>query len=707
MPSSKSLHRPTRNYPVTSGPGARELLHGVWVDDPHRWLEDVDDPKVQEWMDAQNNLADVELERGSDGAALEERITELFDYARIVSPVKRGERVFYARKDGLQSHFAVHYKDPWEPRGRQILSPQSIAGVNVSLAAFTPSRDGRTLAYGFSESGSDWERWRFRDVETGRDYPETLEWVKFTLFAWDGVSRGVFYGRYEPPADEAELLRASNLQQKVFYHRLGTPQSEDVPVFDNPSEPKWLYVARVTDDGRFLVLVVTRHEDEKNIVLVQDLRESSAPFVSIVSEFSAQYVLVASHGDTLWFRTDDQAPKGRLVRYDMSRGYDAAFVEVVGENEDTLDRVSVFHDQIICTYLRDAFTRAAIFDHAGHFQRDVGLPGIGTAYGFDGRYNDRYTYYYFHSFTTPGSVYRYQLKSGQSEIFHRPELHFVPEDFVTQQVFYRSKDGTRVPMFITHKRGLRWQGDLPTQLYGYGGFNTSVQPSFDPAAIAWLERGGVLATANIRGGGEYGDAWWQGGIKQNKQNAFDDFVAAAEWLVANRVCSTHSLGISGRSNGGLLVAACLLQRPDLFSAALVAVGVLDMLRFHKFTIGWAWESDYGSPEKAADFEYLLRYSPLHNVRAGTYYPATLITTGDHDDRVFPAHSLKFAAAMQKAQAGSAPIILRVYRATGHGAGRSTAQMIRESTDQWQFFATHLGLFPRTGKATPELASIAS
>jgi prolyl oligopeptidase len=552
------------------------------------------------------------------------------------------------------------------------------------------SENGAYLAYGLSSAGSDWVEWYVRDIATGVDTDDRLQWVKFSGASWSHDHLGFFYSRYDEP-DETTKLEAVNYYQKLYYHRLGTPQGDDVLVYDRPDQKEWGFGGGVTEDGRYLIISVWKGTDPNNLVFYKDLSAPDSPVVELITEFEASYSFVDNEGSLFWFRTDLEAPKGRLIAIDIAQPERGAWQEIIPESDDTLEGVGLLNHQFVADYLKDAYTTIRIFSLTGEPVREVALPGIGSAGGFDGKRGDTETFYSFTSFTVPSAIYRYDMVTGQSTLYRQPEVDFDPAAYTTTQVFYESKDGTRVPMFITHKTGLELNGQNPTLLYGYGGFSISLTPAFSVGNLVWMEMGGIYAVPNLRGGGEYGEEWHQAGTKLHKQTVFDDFIAAAEWLMAAGYTSPAKLAIMGGSNGGLLVGACMTQRPDLFAAALPAVGVMDMLRFNQFTIGWAWESDYGSPQNEEEFRALYAYSPLHNLKPGTAYPATLITTADHDDRVVPAHSSKFAAALQAAHQGAAPVLIRIETKAGHGAGKPTAKVIEEVADKWAFLAANLGI----------------
>ena len=678
------------NYPPSHpDPTVVDFYHGQAVPDPYRWLEDLDSEQTRAWIEAQNRLTFDYLQRIPARQRLLERLRQLWNYEKYSQPFKEGNRYFYFKNDGLQNQSVLYTQESLEGEARVLLDPNTLSeDGTVALSGIAISRDGRYLAYGLSRSGSDWQEWKVRDIETGEDLPDHLRWIKFSGASWTLDGQGFFYSRYDEPAPGSEY-ESANYFQKLYYHRLGTPQSEDLLVYHRPDQKEWGFAGGVTEDGDYLIISVWRGTDPKNLLFYKDLRDPSSPVVELIREFQAEYAFVGNDGSRFWLLTDLQAPRRRLVAIDLDNP--GQLQEVIPEAEETLQGVSLIHNQFVAFYLKDAHTQIRTFALDGTYLGEIPLPGLGSASGFGGKRHDTETFYTFTSFTTPPTIYRYDFTSGRSTLFRQPQVDFDPQAYEVQQVFYASQDGTRIPMFLVHRRGLARTGDHPTLLYGYGGFGISLTPSFSVGLVAWLERGGVYAQPSLRGGGEYGEAWHQAGTKLNKQKVFDDFIAAAEWLMANGYTNPSKLAIAGGSNGGLLVGACLTQRPDLFAAALPAVGVMDMLRFPKFTIGWAWISEYGSPEDPEEFKALYAYSPLHNLKPGTAYPATLITTADHDDRVVPAHSFKFAAALQAAQGGSQPILIRIDTKAGHGAGKPTAKLIEETADRWAFLVQVLGI----------------
>ncbi len=671
-------------YPASHQGDQVDDYHGVKIADPYRWLEDPDSDESRAWIEAQNQVTFGYLNDIPERETIRQRATELWNYEKFGVPFKQGDRYFYFKNDGLQNQSVLYTLPHLDAEPRVLIDPNTLSeDGTVALSGMAVSEDAKLLAYGLSSSGSDWKEWKVRDIETGEDLPDHLQWVKFSGAAWTHDHQGFFYSRYDQPNEDTKL-EDINYFQKLYYHRLGTPQTEDVLVYDRPDQKEWMFNADVTEDGRYLIIYVSRGSEPKNLFFWKDLSTPDAPIVELISEFEARFELVDNEGSVFWFQTDLDAPRGRLIAIDLAAPERKNWQEIIPQAEETLENVGTLNQQFVAAYLKDAHTEIKIFDLQGNFVRQVELPGLGSAGGFGGKKADTETFYSFTSFTTPNTIYRYDLVSGESTLFRQPTVAFNPEDYQTQQVFYTSKDGTRVPMFISHKQGLTLDGNNPTYLYGYGGFNISLTPFFSPSNLVWMEMGGIFAVPNLRGGGEYGEDWHQAGTKLNKQNVFDDFITAAEWLIEHQYTSPKKLAIGGGSNGGLLVGACMTQRPDLFAATLPAVGVLDMLRFHKFTIGWAWCSDYGSPENPDEFKALHAYSPLHNLKPNITYPATLVTTADHDDRVVPAHSFKFAAALQTAHTGTPPVLIRIETKAGHGAGKPTTKVIEEVADRWGF-----------------------
>ena len=675
-------------YPPARKSDQVDDYHGVKIADPYRWLEDLDSEETRNWVEAENKLTFAFLNAIPQRAAIRERLTKLWNFEKYGVPFKEGNRYFYTRNSGLQNQSVLYTVTSLDAQPQMILDPNTLsADGTVAVSGMQVSPDGQLLAYSLSASGSDWQEWKVRDVATSKDLVDNLKWVKFSGVSWTRDGKGFFYSRYDEP--KADALKATNYFQKVYFHKLGTPQTEDILVYEQPDQKDWLFGGSVTEDGNYLIVTVYQGTDVKNRVYYKDLKTKDASVVKLLDDFDAAYTFVANEGTRFWFQTDQQAPRGKLIEIDVTKPARANWKVVVPEGKETLQGVTFVNHKFILNYLKDAYTQVKIHDTTGKFLNEIAFPGIGSAEGFGGKATDKETFYSFTGFTTPSTIYRYDFATGKSTVFRQPKVDFNPNDFETKQVFYTSKDGTKVPMFITHKKGLKLDGNNPTYLYGYGGFNISLTPAFSVGNLVWMEMGGVYAQPNLRGGGEYGEDWHQAGMKLKKQNVFDDFIAAAEWLIANKYTSTPKLSIGGGSNGGLLVGAALTQRPDLFGAAIPAVGVMDMLRFQKFTIGWAWVSDYGSSDDPEQFKALYAYSPLHNIKPGTSYPPTMVTTADHDDRVWPGHSFKFAAALQAAQKGDAPVLIRIETKAGHGAGKPTSKIIEELADRWAFLAKTL------------------
>jgi prolyl oligopeptidase len=677
------------SYPVAKKVDQTDDYHGTKVADPYRWLEDANSAETKEWVDAENKVTQSWLAQIPQREAIRQRLTQLWNYERYSVPYKEGGRYFFSRNDGLQNQAVLYTMKTLSDSPRLLLDPNTLAADGtVALAGLAVSPDGKLLAYSTAASGSDWNEIRVRDVDTGKDLEDHVRWVKFSSTAWTRDGKGFFYSRYDEPK-EATKLADVNYFQKLYYHKLGTPQSADVLVYDRPDEKEWGFGGNTTDDGRYLIITATKGTAHKYRVFYKDLSKPDSKVMPLIDNFEAGYDFVDNVGSVFYFVTDRKAPRKRIVAIDLAKPAEANWKTVVPEGPQTLVSGHMVNNQLVTEYLADARSVVKVVDLKGKPVREIALPGIGSVSGFGGKRGDTETFFSFTGFTTPTTIYRLDMKSGASSVFRQPKVAFNPADYETRQQFYTSRDGTKVPMFIVSKKGLKLDGSNPTYLYGYGGFNISMTPGFSPANLAWMEMGGVYVVANLRGGGEYGEAWHEAGTKLKKQNVFDDFIGAAEWLVNNKVTSPSKLAIGGGSNGGLLVGAAMTQRPELFGAAIPQVGVMDMLRFHKFTIGWAWTSDYGSSENPEEFKALVKYSPLHNLKPGTCYPATMITTADHDDRVVPAHSFKFAATAQAAQAGGNPVIIRIDTKAGHGAGKPTSKQIEEVADRWGFLSRAL------------------
>ncbi len=678
------------SYPNTHRGEVVDDYHGTEVSDPYRWLEDDvrQSKEVADWVTAENKVTFGYLEAIPQRETIRRRLTELWDYERYSSPFKEGGRYYFFKNDGLQNQSVLYTMPSLGKNPRVLIDPNSWSkDGTVALAGLAFSDDGKHVAYCAAEAGSDWKAYRVMEIETGRLLKEKLHWIKFGGASWTKDGKGFFYSRYPEP--EGDEFHALNFNQRLCYHRVGTPQADDVLVHCRPDEPEWGFDGEVSEDGRYLVITVSKGTDDKYRVLVRDLSEPYAMPQVVIDNFDHEYSFVGNDGPVCYFKTDLDAPRGRLIAIDLGKPQSEDYREIIPQTEQTLQRVSMVGDQFVASYMKDVLPQVKVFTCDGKLIREVDFPTMGSASGFSGHRDDTETFYTFSSFATPPSVYRYDVATGERRLIRRSKVKFEPKDYVVKQVFYHSKDGTRVPMFIAHRKGLKLDGSNPTLLYGYGGFSISIRPRFSVGFLSWMEMGGVAAVANLRGGGEYGEAWHRAGTLHNKQNVFDDFIAAAEWLIDNDYTRSEKLAIQGGSNGGLLVGAVMTQRPKLFGACLPAVGVMDMLRFHKFTAGRFWVDDYGSADDPQQFRTLLAYSPYHNLKPGTAYPPTLITTADTDDRVIPGHSFKFAAALQHAHVGDPPMLIRIETRAGHGAGKPTAKRIEELADQRAFLVKSL------------------
>jgi prolyl oligopeptidase len=678
------VYPPTRTVPHV------DHYHGVAVADPYRWLEDDNAAETIAWAQAQNQVTEAFLAKVPARAAIKARLTRLWNYERYGLPSRHGGIYLFARNDGLQNQAVLYAATGLDdPTPRVLLDPNRLSDDGtVALGFISVSDDGATMAYGLSVAGSDWSEIRVREVATGVDRPDLIKWVKWSGAAWAPDGRGFYYARYDAPAPGAEL-QGQNYYQKLYFHRLGTEQAADVLVYRRDDEKEWTFSPIVSEDGRYLVIHVGKGTDHKNAVFCRELGTDDGPIVELVAGFGAEMSFLGNVGATFYFKTDRGAPRGRVVKIALAKPTEP--IEVIAEAEETLVSAELVGGALVLSYLQHAHTVVRVHELDGRKRRDVVLPGIGTAVGFGGKQRDVETFYSYTSFTAPAAIYRYDIASGESRLWRAPRVEIDASRYRVEQAFYHSKDGTRVPMFIVHRADVVPGAGHPTLLYGYGGFAIPMVPAFSAALTVWLDLGGVYAVPNLRGGNEYGEPWHQAGTKLHKQNVFDDFIAAAKWLIENRWTTPKQLAISGGSNGGLLVGACMTQRPELFGAALPAVGVLDMLRFHKFTIGWAWIDDYGSSDDPAEFRALYAYSPYHRLVPGTHYPATLVTTADHDDRVVPAHSFKFAARLQACQSGDAPVLIRIDVRAGHGAGKPTSKLIDSQTDVYAFLVEVLGM----------------
>lgn len=675
------------SYPAAKKIDHTDVYHERKVADPYRWLEDDvrKSADVKAWVEAENKVTSAFLASIPEREQIQKRLTEMWNYERYSAPSKVGGRYFYRKNDGLQNQAVLYVLEKLDGEPRILIDPNTWSkDGTIALGASVPSPDGKTLAYSVSEAGSDWQTWRVLDIDSGKVFSDELKWVKFSGASWTADNKGFFYSRYPEPVKDA-AFQSLNKNQQVYYHRVGTPQAEDILVYKRPDQPDWGYSLSTTDDGRYLIITTWKGTDDKYRVSYRDLNEPFGFPIDLIDSFENDYTFIDNDGPTFYFRTDRNAPNGKVIAIDIRKPDPANWKVIIPEAKEKLDSVNIVGNLIVASYLKDAYTQIKMYSPEGEFVRNVELPGIGTAGGFGGRRIDTETFYTFSSYNRPATIYRYDMLTGKSTVYRESKVKFTPDDFEVRQVFYQSKDGTKVPMFIACKKSIKLDGNNPTLLYGYGGFNISMTPGFSVGIAAWLEMGGVYAVANLRGGGEYGKAWHEAGKKLNKQNVFDDFIAAAEYLIKEKYTCTPKLAIRGGSNGGLLVGACMTQRPDLFGAALPHVGVMDMLRFHKFTAGRFWVDDYGSADNDKEFQALLAYSPYHNLKPGTRYPATMVITADTDDRVVPGHSFKFAAMLQACQpSGGPPVLARIETRAGHGAGKPTAKLIEELADEYGF-----------------------
>jgi prolyl oligopeptidase len=690
------------DYPPALRSDHVDDYHGTKVADPYRWLEDLDSPQTTAWVTAQNQLTFGFLEKLPQRAAFRERLTKLWNYERIGVPEKEGGRYFFSKNSGLQNQAVYYVQEKLGAEPRVLINPNILAADGtVALTSTKVSSDGKWLAYGTAAAGSDWNEFRVRSVDTGKDTDDHLRWVKFSMLGWTKDNRGFFYSRYPAPETvEGTGKTFSKLgNQRMYYHRLGTSQSEDRLIHEIPSEPQWFVRGGTTEDGRYAIIYISRGSSFENLVRYVDLGNPLAPKIdapvqSLIETWDAEYNVIGSDGPVFYVVTNLDAPRKKLVAIDTRSPAKANWKTLIPEGADVIDSVDIIGGKFVVKTMHDASSRLLVHAKDGKLIGPIALPGIGAVANVIGREDENEFFYNFTSFATPTTNFRHDVATNKGEVFQAPTVAFAPGDYETKQIFYTSKDGTRVPMFITHKRGLKLDANTPAILYGYGGFDVSLVPSFSVTMLAWMEAGGVYAMPNLRGGGEYGRAWHESGTKERKQNVFDDFIAAAEWLFANKYTSPGKLVLSGGSNGGLLVGAVINQRPDICRVAWPAVGVMDMLRFHKFTIGYAWTSDYGSSDDPAGFKYLSAYSPIHNVKKGAMYPAVLVTTADHDDRVHPGHSFKYAAAMQAAVAKdlqNRPVMIRIETKAGHGAGKPTSKVIEEAADKLAFAAHFVGM----------------
>ena len=679
----------TLSYPDSKPGKTVDTLHDIKVPDPYRWLEDLNSDQTSAWVKAQNSLTDSYLDAIPGRQALENHLTKLWNVERLGVPSFEGGSYFFSKNNGLQNQSVLYSSKSLDLEPTVLLDPNKLSkDGTVALNSYEVSPDGKYLAYSTSASGSDWVEWKVREIPSRKDLSDHLKWSKFSGVSWAKNSKGFYYGRFPTPKDGEEMM-AQNIHKKIYFHEIGKPQSEDLLVYERPNQPKQGLYAWVTEDGKYLLIQVSQGTDTKNGLFYKDLSNSTSKVIELLSSFDASYDFITNLGSKFIIRTDLNAPKQKVISIDVNEPLSVRWETIIPESTETLRSVSHIGGLFIANYLKDARTEIRRFKTDGNSLPPVKLPGLGTASGFEGKSDQNETFYYFTSFTSPGAVYRYDVTRNASTLLKAPKTQFDRDHYESRQIFATSRDGTKIPMFIVSKKNLKLDGNNPTLLYAYGGFNISLRPSYSPATIAWLDLGGIYVMANLRGGGEYGEEWHEAGMKLKKQNVFDDFIACAEHLISNKFTTSKKLSIAGGSNGGLLVGACMVQRPELYGACLPAVGVMDMLRFHKFTIGWAWQAEYGKPEDPEDFKTLLTYSPYHNLKPSNY-PATMVITSDHDDRVVPSHSYKFAAALQSAQNGFAPTLIRIESKAGHGAGTPTSKRIEAIVDKYAFLAKALG-----------------
>ncbi|MCX7743554.1 MAG: prolyl oligopeptidase family serine peptidase [Flavobacteriales bacterium] len=663
---------------------------GTIIHDPYRWLEDDMSEETKQWVEAQNKITFGYLSKISFRDSIKKRLTDIWNYPKYSVPFKEGGYYFYYKNDGLQNQSVLYFMKNLKDDPQVLLDPNTFsADGTTSISGFSVSKDGKYAAYSISEGGSDWNTIKVISLPDKKEQPDVIKWVKFSGIAW--YKDGFFYSKFPEPK-KGDELKSTNQFQQVYYHKMGTSQTQDQLIYEDKQNPFNGHYAGVTEDERYLILSISKGT-YGNKIKVKDLNKGmNAPFITIVDDFDNESAIVDNEGELLYMYTNIGAGKYRLVEINPKSAHKRdTWKEIIPESENVLTGVNHLGGKWIATYLKDASSLVKIFDSSGKFLHDVPLPTMGTVSSFSGKKTENTAYYSFTSFAYPPTIFEYDIEKNTSTEFRKAEVKINPNDYEVKQEFYTSKDGTKIPMFIVHKKGIRKNGNNPTLLYGYGGFDISILPSFSISNMVFLENGGIYAVANLRGGGEYGEAWHKAGMLLNKQNVFDDFIAAAEFLIKEKYTASNKLAIHGRSNGGLLVGAVMTQRPELFKVAVPAVGVLDMLRYHKFTIGHAWAVEYGSSEDSVHFANLLKYSPLHNIKEGVEYPATLIMTADHDDRVVPAHSFKFAATLQEKQSGKNPILIRIDTKAGHGAGKSTSMVIEESADFWAFIFYNLGM----------------
>ena len=677
-------------YPKTPKSEVTDDYFGVKVADPYRWLEDDNSAETAEWVKAENEVTEAYLQKIPFREELKQRLTALWNYPRYGVPFRKGKYYFFTKNNGIQNQSVLYMQEGLDAEPRVFLDPNLLStDGTTALAGQAASHDGSFFAYAIAKAGSDWNEIYVIETASSRQLTDKLEWVKFSEIAWKG--NGFYYSRYDRPGDGGELS-SKNEFKKVYYHKVGDPQSKDQLIYENKNEPLRGYGAQITNDENFLLIYETE-STSGNALFIKDLRDPESDFIKIADGFRFDYEVITNVDDRFFIKTNDGASRYRLISVELSNPGREKWIEVIPEKDEVLQSVYGGGGMLICQYMKDATTKAWVYHIDGAMLHELYLPGPGTINDFESTWEDGQAFYSYTSFTSPSTIYKYAIASNRAEVFRASEIDFDASRIVSEQVFYTSKDGTKIPMFLVHRSDVNLDGNNPVYLYGYGGFNVSLTPNFSVSRLLFIENGGVFAMPNLRGGGEYGEAWHRAGTKLQKQNVFDDFIAAAEYLIDHKYTNPKKLAIAGGSNGGLLVGACMTQRPELFAVAIPAVGVMDMLRYHKFTIGWAWAEDYGSSDNKEEFDYLLGYSPLHNLKNGICYPATLVTTADHDDRVVPAHSFKFAATLQEKHACQNPVLIRIETKAGHGAGKPISKMIEEATDMWSFTMYNLGLNP--------------
>ncbi len=679
-------------YPKTTKSDHSDTYFGIEIADPYRWMEQDTAVAVKEWVGEQNKVTFGYLDQIPFREKVKDRLTKLMNYPKYGAPFRAGKNWYFYKNDGLQNQSVLYIQHgSLEAKPEVFLDPNKLStDGTTSLSGTAFDKGGKYFAYSISKAGSDWREIYVMDVKSKKLMSDKIEWAKFTGITWYG--NGFYYSRYPTPVDTGSKLSTSNAYHKVYYHVLGTHQSKDALIYEDKEHPQRLFGIGVTEDARFLSLYVSQRGSNGNALYYRD-RKKKMEFFPITTSFDDDISIIDNIGDKLLLTTNRNAPNKKIVLCDPTRPEETNWKIILPEKPEPLTSVTIVGNKIFAVYMKDVSHRVYVYDLNGKFENEISLETLGNVSGFGGERKDQFTFYTLTSFTYPATIYKYDLKSKTSSLFRKTEVDFDPNDYETKQVFYPSKDGTKIPIFIIHKKGIPLNGNNPALLYGYGGFNVSINPSFSPSRLLWLEQGGVYAVANIRGGSEYGEKWHEAGMRLNKQNVFDDFIAAAEYLISAKYTNASKLAIQGGSNGGLLVGAVTNQRPDLFKVALPAVGVMDMLRFHKFTIGWAWVNDYGSSDDSVQFNYLKKYSPIHNIREGVNYPATLVTTADHDDRVVPAHSFKYISTLQEKYKGPNPVMIRIETSAGHGAGKPTSKIIEETSDIYSFTWWNMGITP--------------